>query len=51
MTTVEQRLKIMLGDRDFAIAVLETQLEEARARIAELEKPVDLKTPAKSKEV
>lgn len=36
--TIEQRIKIMLGERDFALAALETQLEQAQARIAELEK-------------
>ena len=34
--TLEQRLALMLGQRDIAIANLETQLEEARVQIAKL---------------
>ena len=36
--TLEQRLILMLGQRDMAIADLETKLEQAQKRIAELEK-------------
>ena len=36
--TLEQRLAAALGERDFAIAALQTQLEAAQQRIAELEK-------------
>jgi hypothetical protein len=36
---LEQRLIQMLGERDLQIAQLITQLETAKARITELEKP------------
>ena len=35
--TIEQRLQAMLGQQSFVIVVLETHLEQAKARIAELE--------------
>lgn len=37
MTTVEQRLQAILGQQLFLLAVMETKLEEATKRIAELE--------------
>ena len=49
--TIEQKLQQMLGARDFQIAVLETQLEGANARIAELEKSIlDLKAEARNED-
>ncbi len=46
--TLEERLQASLGQMAFTLAVLQTQLEQAQTRIAELEKPTDLKRqPAK----
>lgn len=36
---MEAKLKAALGEMTFTIIALQTQLEEARKRIAELEKP------------
>lgn len=35
--TIEERLKIMLGDKDFMIASLVTQLEEVNSKLKEKE--------------
>jgi hypothetical protein len=35
--TIEERLKMLLGEKDFAIASLSAQLEMAQARVKELE--------------
>jgi hypothetical protein len=35
--TIEERLKLLLGDKDFVIAALQVQLEEANNKIKELE--------------
>lgn len=43
--TIEDRLKMVLGEKDFLIASLQTELEKARAeakKTAEHEKPVAL---------
>lgn len=41
--TLEQRLTVALGDKDFAIAVLQTQLEQAMQKIADFEKAAKAK--------
>lgn len=46
--TLEERLQKVMGTQAFALAVLETQLEQANAKIAELEKPKDPKEKLKA---
>lgn len=44
MMTTEQRLQMMLGAKDFTIAMLTTELEKAQAKLAAfeaVEKPAD----------
>lgn len=41
--TIEERLRTMLGDKDFLIASLATQLEEVQNKLKELDKKQDKK--------
>ena len=44
MTTIEQRINYAIGSQVIAIAELQTQLEEAQSKIAELEAQVKAAT-------
>jgi hypothetical protein len=35
--TIEERLKLLLGEKDFALAAMQNQIEELQAKIKEFE--------------